>query len=269
MQGIETLIRSDDRGMAFAMWRCVPGSSKTPHLFFRFDFVVEVDLVHAYEAGAELITSREALRRRADEAFPVRHRSVWLTSDLNEVKNPAILRLLRLSYSKHLRPEGGWDVNLKPELWDGAASAVSLGDWPSLCTNARDKAEGALRSDPAFQKQLITSAERVRNTAAAVSVALLSRIERLAGPSRESEERIAVLEASLSRSLVEGIEEPSIKSIQLEQLSSPRRRWWRMIAPLREFQTVALSAVSEAREVVLGDPLLRRVRRHSKPGQST
>jgi hypothetical protein len=58
---------------------------------------------------------------------------------------------------------------------------------------------------------LITSAERVRNTAAAVSVALLSRIERLAGPSRESEERIAVLEASLSRSLVEGIEEPSIR----------------------------------------------------------
>ena len=32
-----------------------------------------------------------------------------------------------------------------------------------------------------------------------------------------------------------------------------------MIAPLREFQTVVLSAVSEAREVVLGDPLLRRV----------
>ncbi len=211
MQGIETLIRSADRGMAFAMWRCVPGSLKTPRLFFRFDFVVEVDLAHAYEAGAELITSREALRRRADEAFPVSYRSVWLTSDLNEVKNPAILRLLQLSYSKHLRPDRGSDVNLRPELWDGAASAVSLGDWPSLCTNARDKAEAALRSDPAFRKQLSTSAERVRNTAAAVSVALLSRIERLADPSRESEERIAVLEASLSRSLVEGIEGPSIR----------------------------------------------------------
>ena len=86
MQGIETLIRSDDRGMAFAMWRDVPGSLKIPRLFFRFDFVVEVDLAHAYEAGAALITSREALRRRADEAFPVSHRTVWLTSDLDEVK---------------------------------------------------------------------------------------------------------------------------------------------------------------------------------------
>ena len=211
MHGIETLIRSDDRGMAFAMWRYVPHSLKTPRLFFRFDFVVEVDLVHAYEAGAALITSREALRRRADEAFPVSHRSVWLTSDLDEVKNPALLRLLELSYSKHLRPDGGWDVNLRPELWDGAASAVSLGDWPSLCANARDKAERTMRSDQAFRKQLSTSAERVRHTAAAVSIALLSRIERLAGPSRQSEERIADLEANLSRSLVQGIEGPSIR----------------------------------------------------------
>lgn len=211
MQGIETLIRSDDRGMAFAMWRYVPRSLKTPRLFFRFDFVVEVNLAHAYEAGAELITSREALRRRADEAFPVSHRSVWLTSDLDEVKNRALLRLLELSYSKHLRPDGGWDVNLRPELWDSAASAVSLGDWPSLCANARDKAERAMRSDPTFRKQLSTSAERVRHTAAAVSIALLSRIERLTGPSRSSEERTADLEGSLSRSLVQGIEEPSIR----------------------------------------------------------
>jgi len=211
MQGIETLIRSDDRGMAYAMWRYVPRSLKTPRLFFRFDFVVEVDLAYTYEAGAPLITSREALRRRADEAFPVSHCSVWLTSDLDEVKNPALLRLLELSYSKHLRPDGGWDVNLKPELWDGASSAISIGDWPSLCANARDKAERTMRSDSAFRKQLSTSAERVRHTAAAVNVALLSRIERLVGPSRESEERIVDLEANLSRSLVQGIEEPSIR----------------------------------------------------------
>lgn len=211
MQGIESLIRSDDRGMAFAMWRYVPRSLKSPRLFFRFDFVVEVDLAHAYEAGAALITSREALRRRADEAFPVGYRTVWLTSDLDEVRIPALLRILQLRYTKRLRPDGGCDVNLRPELWDGASNAISVGDWPSLCARARDKAEWTMRLDPAFRKQLSTSAERVRNAAAAASIALSSRIERLSGPSRHSEERIADLEASLSRSLEQGIQEPSIR----------------------------------------------------------
>jgi ATP-dependent helicase HepA len=211
MQGIETLIRSDDRGMAFAMWRYVPRSLKIPRLFFRFDFAVEVDLAHAFETGAAQITSKEALRRRADEAFPVSHRTIWLTSDLDEVKIPAFLKILEMPYSKHLRTNGGFDLNLRPELWDGASTAISLGDWPSLCANARGKAERTMRSDPAFQKQLSASAERVRHTAAAVSVALSSRIARLSGPSRKSEERVADLEAYLSRSLEQGIEEPSIR----------------------------------------------------------
>ena len=117
-----------------------------------------------------------------------------------------------------------------------------------------------MRSDRRFRKQLNTSAERVRHTAAAVSIALSSRIVRLSGPARESEERIADLEACLSRSLEQAIQEPSIRvdSAGAVILGVGTARW-EMISPLREFQAVLLSGRSEGREVKTLDPLLRRV----------
>jgi hypothetical protein len=60
-------------------------------LFFRFDFFIESDLTSAQNLGDPIINSTQALRRRADEAFPEDYRTVWLNSDLEQIKNSELL----------------------------------------------------------------------------------------------------------------------------------------------------------------------------------
>jgi ATP-dependent helicase HepA len=208
---LEALMRSDDRGTAFAVWRYAPRFADTPQIFLRFDFVIQADVAAVYDSIASVITSKEAVRRRADDAFPVEYRTVWLTSDLDEVKDPKLSAILGLPYTKGCRPNGGRDVNLRPERWDRAVTLVSFGDWPDFCARARRAGEQLIRTDAAFRKQCTTFAARTRESAVAVANAFSSRIARLSGAARQSEQQMAQFELRLSEALACGIETPSMR----------------------------------------------------------
>ncbi|WP_437931103.1 protein DpdE [Sorangium sp. So ce291] len=205
----ESIVRADDRGAAFAMWRHVPGWSGAPALFFRFDFVVEADVSHARAVLAGNYSSPEALRRRADEAFTVEYRSIWLDVELVEVRDPCVLDHLARPYQA--RTKGGSDLNLRPDRWSAVDGAVPVADWGELCVRARTAAEQALRGTPGFVERCQTAAARVRAAGAAVEDQLRSRIARLFGAARASEEAAVELERRLVRALAAGVATPSVR----------------------------------------------------------
>ena len=210
VDAFEALVRSDDRGAAFAMWRYVPKSTRAPCLFFRFDFVVEADLVKV-ETDLDESISLASLRRRADEAFPVEYRTVWLNGDLVPVQNEQVLTVLGWPYQKNPRADGGRDVNLRIDRWERVDALVSIGDWGELCYRVRQAAEREVWDDPQFRERCARCALQTRELAASVNEALKSRIAQLAGSTRESEEKMARSELQLSDALAVGIETPSLR----------------------------------------------------------
>ena len=211
VDALEALIRADDRGAAFALWRYMPGAEAQPQLFFRFDFVIEADIAGARLVTGSRATSFEALRRRADEAFPIEYQTVWLDSDLEEVQDDRLLAILKLPYSQERRANGGKDTNLRPDRWPQVDASMSVGDWGDLCTRARQAAERLLRDHTSFRDRCRHYARQLRETTQAVDDALRSRIARLSGRTREAEERSAQFERQFAESLALGVDSPSIR----------------------------------------------------------
>lgn len=208
---LETLVRNDDRGTAFALWRYIPRQFETPEVYFRFDFFVEANLIGKETLFASSNLSRHALRRRADDAFPASYQTIWLSSDLEVVHAPKTLAMLRLSYSKLARPDGSRDFNLNPERWELAEELVVIQDWAELVERAGKAARRHLESDTNLRSACVICAQRIRESSEAKIEALESRIARLSGKAGESETRALALERTLIHTLVDGISIPSIR----------------------------------------------------------
>jgi ATP-dependent helicase HepA len=211
MDALASMISCDDRGTAFALWRYLPHGVSSPRIFLRFDFLIEADLEPTLRLDESLADSWQELRRRADESFPVAYRTVWLTSDLEEVKNPKVLEILQWPYAPHGRSNGGKDINLRFERWDRAATMASLGDWTGLCGRARIAAERILRAEASFRNSCIKWAARSRDAATATANIFSSRIARLAGSAKVADERMARSEAAVRAGIAQGIERPQMR----------------------------------------------------------
>lgn len=209
--GIEQLVRADDRGVAFAIWRQELSWSETPRCYLRFDFVIEVDIQRAIETTELGKISHEALRRRADEALPVRYQSVWLDSDLNEVFDQESLGILKRPYKRGRGDFGALDINVRRDRWDRVDRRITLADWEGLCRRGREVAEKRLRAREAVCEEWHQSSRAFRSAAERSAEVLSGRICRLDGPVRASEERTAALDSAISQALLAGIESPSIR----------------------------------------------------------
>lgn len=210
VSAIEAMMRADDRGAAFALWRVIRARGlDTPRLFLRFDFVIEVDIARADSVIKDYAGLTESLRRRADAFFPVQYRTVWLNSDLGEVRHAQLLEVLQRPYRP--KRDGGTDVNLRPDRWSAVDSVAPIADWHGLCVRARRHAEDRLRSSESFIGLCRTHAERVRTEAAAVQDVFRSRIARLSGSAKSAEEEAARLDDELGQYVAAGIESPTIR----------------------------------------------------------
>lgn len=208
---LEALVRSDDRGSAFAVWRYTPAWTSPVQTIFRFDFVIEADLKAFDSISKSMTLAKPALRRRADATFPVVYRTVWLTSDLDQVQESDLLTILARPYTKFPSADGGYDLNLRLERWDFAAALLSLGDWSELCSRARQAAELVIRNAAQFQLSCEQYVSRVLETSATITNALSSRIARLSGAARKAEEQMAETESKLAEALVAAIKNPVVR----------------------------------------------------------
>ena len=209
IEALETSVRSDDRGRAFAMWRVLPSASE-PTLYFRLDFLVEADLRGATPMIEEYGMSASSLRRRADDAFSPLYRTVWLSSDLERVEDPRLLRTLAIPYSRELRIRGGFDRNLRGERWEQALQKLGLADWPGIVFRAKGVATDLVRNDAEILNLCFERARRFDATSSSVASRLESRISRLSGAARVSEQEWAGRETALSEVVSGGISKPYV-----------------------------------------------------------
>lgn len=207
LDAVEVLVRRDDRGAAFAMWRTV--RNKAPDeasLYFRFDFVVDADLVVAEAAVRESGGASEALRRIAESALPPTWRTIWVDATLQLVTDPEVLATLELPFDRRT------DKNLRLDRWSRADQACPVHDWPGLCASAHGAARKALFADPGFRRTCDAAAQRFREVSDANRAQAETRIGLLAaGAVREAEARAAAHTRRVDALILDGIRSPSAR----------------------------------------------------------
>lgn len=108
VDGIEEILRLDDRGQASAMWRVVRSWDRDPTVYLGVDFLVQADLAPALTILGDRNELRPVLRRRADMALAPFLRRVWMRVDRDLAEGVGrVLRLLDQPYNK-----SHGDVNL-------------------------------------------------------------------------------------------------------------------------------------------------------------
>lgn len=107
IDGIEDLLRLDDRGQAVAMWRLDQRWRNEPGVFFGFDFLVEADTVPVLALLSGRHEFEPIARRRADAALAPQHQRVWIPADSR-------IPVIDEAFSRYLSAplEKGRDVNL-------------------------------------------------------------------------------------------------------------------------------------------------------------
>lgn len=206
VDAVEELVRCDDRGAAFALWRHDPSLQPgEAHLFFRVEFVVEADIETARAMVHEAKMATEALRNMADSAFAPMSRTVWVDIEGNRVSSQAALAKLELEYEK---PR---DTNIRPDLWAKADAICPVHDWQGLCAKARDAALATLWDDTA-RKVRSDSVRRFEEKSVAHRVQWQSRVVRIPpGPARAAEEQAAAYAQSLDKCVLSGLREPRVR----------------------------------------------------------
>jgi ATP-dependent helicase HepA len=214
LDGIMSLTRRDDRGIAYAMWRCVQGypPALAADLFFRFDFLVEADSQAVLRRLASDSDSLPGVvHRRADAAFPPIFQTVWLDSDMAEVTDPDTLKFLKLPYEKHRRDRKIRDFHLSPTRWSQVDSLGLLSAWAETCQAARRAGEALLRKNIGLREHCEARVAQLMKINSEFVAHFESRIARLDGEARKEEERARSLEETLTRALIDGIRQPTIR----------------------------------------------------------
>ena len=209
------LVHADDRGTAFAFWRSNPKMETVDvaDLYFRIDFVVEVDPHFAIDRLLKVEhLSRAAVRRRADGAFSPMSKTIWINADMERVTDDALLRVLAQPYMGKQGSVGHRDVALRPiDRWPIVDSLDLFADWETTCYEARSCAEKALREDSALEQQCCKAIEDLEAEFATARVQLLSRIDRMKGAACDAEKITLQVEEGLAQGFVEGIHNLIVK----------------------------------------------------------
>jgi ATP-dependent helicase HepA len=216
ISGMTELTEADDRGRSFAMWRFLTDYVGDPvaDIYFRFDFVLEVDVTLATSIlsyhGRETNTSRAAVRRRGDIALPPFYRSIWLDRELALVRDEGLISRLELEYAEEPDHRGHFDLSLDPRRWKRVRQLQlpELDYWAELCGKARIKAEYFLRTDP----NLTASLAQADRRAAQLDQGNLGQLRARAHSGETVEESSELdLEEKLAAALRDGIRIPRVR----------------------------------------------------------
>ena len=216
LSGIYELAQADDRGRSTAMWRFLPDyrNGSLAEVYFRFDFIVELDIAAAIEVlrEAQRLTpaSSLAIRRRGDMALAPSFHTLWLDGELCEVEDADLLARLAAPYQPEAMGTGGRDYNLNPQRWRKLArlELPALADWGELCRASRRRAEEVLRRRSALTRDLDTAA----SIAAAADYGRLAQLRTRANRTRDSAEHTDLrVETALSEALLAGVQKPVVR----------------------------------------------------------
>ena len=222
VEALASYIHWDDRGQAFAMWRCDESwdAGEGMEWFgFRFNYIVEANL----EIAQQFLTDFEldqskflSLKRRADALFPPIVKTVFIDAryePMSIVEDEAILKILQGSY-KGKSSHPCRDYNLAKSRLSVLNEFVDESNWADLCSQARRTSEILLR-DRTFFISLCEQRARIADQKLGNRLDQLRlRLNRLAESEQTSHSLLAKevnRETALSQAILEGIRHPGIK----------------------------------------------------------
>ena len=222
VDALASYIHWDDRGQAFAMWRCDrswDAGAGMEWFGFRFNYVVEANL----EIAKQVLTDCEldkskflSLKRRADALFPPIIETIFIEAryePMSLVEDEALLQILQRSY-KGKSSHPCRDYNLAKSRLSVLNEFVDESKWADLCSLARQTSEILLR-DRTFLISLCEQRARIADQKLGNRLDQLRlRLNRLAESEQNSHSLLAEeynRETALSQAILEGIRHPQIK----------------------------------------------------------
>lgn len=154
IDGLANFTNWDDRGQAFAVWRCLPGGSrKKGEEFFAFklNYIVELDLLKVSKLADELELPELAFtsfRRQGDAFLAPRILTTFIDPNGHAITDTRWLRILGAPYSP--KDDAGTDYNLAKERLPLLDELMPRAKWERACTTVRKASEKLLREAPEF-----------------------------------------------------------------------------------------------------------------------
>ena len=158
IDSLESMLRWDDRGTAYATWRMKPDWSEdnqAPWFGFRLVFVVEANLEAAYQRlenatdHSSFQISLEGVRRRMDALLAPWTAEMLFDIETEPVTDNRLLEILARPYSDQPSASGERDYNLGNRR-NALYKAIGFEEVFSACNTVRQKAEGRLRASHKF-----------------------------------------------------------------------------------------------------------------------
>jgi len=222
VEALASYIHWDDRGQAFAMWRCDESwdAGEGMEWFgFRFNYVVEADLELAQQVSTDFELERSrfvSVKRRADALFPPIVETIFIDAryePMSIVEDEAVLKILQGSY-KGKSSHPCRDYNLAKSRLSVLNEFVDESKWSDLCSQARETSEILLR-DRTFFISLCEQRARIADQKLGNRLDQLRlRLNRMAESEQTSHSLLAKevnIETALSQAILEGIRHPRIK----------------------------------------------------------
>jgi ATP-dependent helicase HepA len=213
IDGVAAIAECHEFCRSFSVWRLIDenqfeSDGSVAEVYFRFDFVVEVDLDEAFallrRGKRDGASAFAAVQRRGDMAFRPICCTLWLDRELNRVLDAHLIEELARPYHAEK------DIDLSQAAREGLKrlDIPELGHWAEICARARDAALVALRADTDFADSIANAERRAMDVDHGRLGQLLARSRSSQDPYDENE---LAFETSLAAALRNGILEPKVR----------------------------------------------------------
>jgi len=198
MRSLERELRWDDRGTAFATWRCVPSLVEEEWIGFKLCYVVEARLPDGLSP-----TERNAFAARADGYFAPWVETLYIDAQMQIVSNLDYLKALAWPYDK------ARDTNLssRPEVLETLIDKSYL---ERLCREVRAYSEASLRGTEGYRQKIAQAVESAKLDVQRRNVRLEQRLAAQRRDGQAGDEGIE-REIALNVGLLDGLAHPSVK----------------------------------------------------------
>lgn len=148
MKQLELQCRLEDRGTAFATWRCLRQIEDDLWLGFKLCYIVEARVPFGLRAEEQ-----HSLRARMDSYLAPWLQTFFVDAELKVVTDPARLRMLDRPYDEQT------DISLvrRPELFDHLMGRTQFAE---LCQEVRERSEAWLRNDVSYRQAIESAVEK-------------------------------------------------------------------------------------------------------------
>jgi ATP-dependent helicase HepA len=221
LNGLEEFTNNDDRGRSYAMWRRIAGyeaaASTGVDVFFAVHLIIEADLQPAIEASGRgsdgEISTRMALRRRVEAAFPPISYTTWISSDLTVAESTFSRQYLLQPYDKVNNGLGGEDRNIRTDRWDALRDLgiPEINIWSELPQRVAELGRKAALLDDGVVNTIHTADSGLREGWISRAQHFQLRRERLDERQRLAEDAVANWERGVSLALIRGVSSPKVK----------------------------------------------------------